>query len=442
MATIATIPRSQIERIQLYINNERLTLSAIKAQTGADFAINGTLYDMAKWLPVMHYRADGVTHSSDQYDTYHGYGWDAGNDIRVVMSRSKNGVRNYICGTDLIVDGKPCDPLYYDPAAGGVRGRTAIALKGDNLILYCVGDGQVGRCSPEELRGELVALGVDSAVMLDGGLSSQCIFPSASVTSSRIVENVILIYLTPKEVQPTMPNYDCTVFLDPGHGGSTGLLRDCSNGSPDGTYKEHVFSLDLAQRIKKLLQEQGIRVVMSRETDMYVALTKRAALANRAKATLFLSIHTNAAANGGWADPSGLVAYTYAEGGKRDELAKAILSSVKAAGVKTFGQELYHAKFVVLRDTDMPACLVEYGFHTNKNDVALLKDNAYRDKLALATAKAIVVDYLKKTWIESSSPAEKKYTVEIATFSNRAAAQAVVDKLKEIGVTAKITEKE
>lgn len=437
MATIATIPRSICERIQLYINNERMTLSAIRAQTGADYAINGTLYDLSRWLPVMHFRADGVTHSSDPYN-YYGYGWDGGSDIRVVQSKDKSSVRNYICGVELVRDGKPCQTLYYDPAVGGVRGRTAIALKGDNLILYCVGDGQSGRCSPEELRGELVALGVDSAVMLDGGLSSQCIFPSASVTSSRIVENVILVYLKQKEVQP-MPNYDCTVFLDPGHGGSTGLLRDCSNGSPDGTYKEHVFSLDLAQRIKKILQEQGIRVVMSREADMYVALAKRASLANRAKATLFLSIHTNAAANGGWADPSGLVVYTHDAGGKRDELARDILNRVKEAGVRTFGQELYHnKKFVVLRDTNMPAVLVEYGFHTSRSDVALLKSDSYKDKLALATAKAVVIDYLKKPWIAAAE--KKTYVVEFGSFSNAAAAQALVDKLKDVGITATIKE--
>lgn len=437
MATIATIPLTDIDRIQLFINNERMTLSAIKAATGADYAINGTLYDMSRWLPVMHFRSDGVTHSSDPYN-YYGFGWNEGADIKATQSKDKNSVRNYICGVELVRDGKPCQTLYYDSATGGVRGRTAIALRKGHLILYCVGDGQVGRCTPEELRSELCALGVDSAVMLDGGGSSQCIFPNASVTASRIVENVILVHLKPKEVKP-MPNYDCCVFLDAGHGGSTGLLRDCSNGSPDGTYKEHIFSLDLAQRIKALLQKQGIRVVMSRETDMYVALSTRAKLANSAKATLFLSIHTNAAANGGWADPSGLVAYTCAEGGKRDELAKAILKRVKEAAVKTFGQELYHAKFVVLRDTEMPACLVEYGFHTNRNDVALLKSDVYRDKLALATAKAIVVDYLRKGWKETEQSG-KTYTVTVAKFSSKAAAQAVVDKLKEIGVNATITE--
>ena len=341
MATIATIPLADIERIQLFINNERMTLSAIRAATGADYAINGTLYDMSRWLPVMHFRSDGVTHSSDPYN-YFGFGWNEGADIHVVQSNNKNSVRNFICGVELVRDGKPCQTLYYDSATGGVRGRTAIALRKGHLLLYCVGDGQVGKCTPEELRSELVALGVESAVMLDGGASSQCIFPDGAVVSpsGRIVENVILIHLKKKE-EPKMADYK--VMLDPGHGGS-----DNSNGSPDGKYKEHVFSLDLAKRIKALLEEQGIRVVMTRETDMSVGLQQRAALANSANATCFISIHTNASAGGGWSSPSGAVAYTYAPGGKRNDLANDILVRLREAGVKIFGSALYHAGFAVL----------------------------------------------------------------------------------------------
>ncbi len=442
MATIAVIPREKIDRIQLFVNNERMTLAAIKAQSGADYAINGTLYDMGRWLPVMHYRVDGHTMVSDPYN-YYGYGWDSGADVKVTQSRDKNSVRNYVCGVELVRDGKPCSKLYYDSAVGGARGRTAIAIKGDDLILYCVGDGQAGRCTPEELRGEMVALGAQSAVMLDGGLSSQCIFPTGAVASSRIVENVILVYVK-KEEKDMPPDYECTVCLDPGHGG-----KDNSNGAPDGSYKEHEFTLDLAKRLRKLLLEQGIKVVMTRESDTYIDLQPRCNIANNANATLFLSIHTNAVA-GGWNSSSGLCAYTYAEGGKRNDLANAILSRMKEYGVKLFSTPLWHKGFHVLKYTNMPACLVEYGFHTSKEDVALLKSSAYRDKLALATAKGIC-DYLHKTWKETEKPAEpeqpkdeqpkRKYTVQFAVFDDKNAAQKVVDKLAEIGIQAVVAEK-
>ena len=83
----------------------------------------------------------------------------------------------------------------------------------------------------------------------------------------------------------------------------------------------------------------------------------------------------------------------------------------------------------------MPAVLIEYGFHTSKDDVELLQSSAYRDKLAIATARA-VCDYLKKPWREVG----KKYVVTVAAFTSRASAQAVVDKLKEIGISATIKE--
>jgi len=430
MATIAVIPREKIDRIQLFVNNERMTLSAIRSATGADYAINGTLYDMARWMPVMHYRVDGQTMVSDPYN-YYGFGWDTGADIRVVESKDKSSVRNYICGVELIRDGNLCHTLYYDSALGGVRGRTAIALtKSGGLMLYCVGDGEVGRCTPEELRGELLALGAQSAVMLDGGLSSQCIFPNGRVDSSRVVENVILVY-TKREGEKPMADTKYTVCLDPGHGG-----KDNSNQSPDGSYHEHEFSLDLGKRIKKLLEAQGIKVIMTRDSDTFIDLRPRCAISNGAKADMFLSVHSNAVA-GGWNTPSGLCAYTYAVGGERDRIATAILVRMMEGGIKLFGQKLYHQGFSVLKYTDCPAVLIEYGFHTNREDVALLKDASYRDKLALLTAKGIC-DYFNVPWREEG---DKKYTVEITSeIRSKTIAQTAVEKLKEIGIAAVIKE--
>ena len=394
MAMIATIPLSKIERIQLFVNNERMSLAAIKSISGADYAINGALYNMSTWWPVMHFRVDGITLSSDAYN-YYGYGWNE-KDISVVQSADKNSVRNFICGVELVRDGRLCD-LYYDAAVGGVRGRSAIGLTKDgDLILYCVGDSQTGKCTPEELRSEMLSIGAKSAVMIDGGGSAQCIFPDGSVSANRIVQNVILVYLKPQDEKPKPKEEekptDYLVCLDPGHGGT-----DNTNSSPDRSYYEHEFTLDLAKRIRPLLESQGIQVALTRGGDSSVDLKPRADFANSINATLYLSIHSNAAATGSWASPSGLVVYTYDVGGKRDDLANAILSRMREAGVKIFGSSLYHAKFAVLKYTNMPACLVEYGFHTNKDDVALLKSSAYRDKLAVATAKAIC-DYLRKPW--------------------------------------------
>ncbi len=423
MAQIATIPIPKIEKIQLYVNTAKKSLAAIKAETGAEYALNGGFFDLSTWKPVMHLRVDGKTHSSDQYN-YNGFGWNEA-DIRSIESKDKIKVKNFICGVEL-VHSKMSAQMYYDKSSvGGTRGRSAIALKDGSLLLYCVGDKETGRCTPEELRSEMLSLGVDYAVMLDGGQSSQCDFNGKRIIGGREVQNLILVYLKKEQTMKTP-----LVFLDPGHGGT-----DKSNGAPDGSYKEHEFSLDMGLRIRSLLTAQGVRVGMTREVNATVSLTGRAALANEANADLFVSLHSNASGNT-WSNSRGLVVYTCAEGGTRDVMAKNIIKRMKEAGVKTFGYELYHQKFTVIWKTTMPACLIEFLFHTNKEDVALLQDPAYRDKMAVAAAKGIC-DTLGITYKEKT---KTKYTVTVATLDSMEDAQKVVDKLREIGVTATIKE--
>lgn len=179
------------------------------------------------------------------------------------------------------------------------------------------------------------------------------------------------------------------VCVDPGHGPGT------VNGSPDGTYKEREFAWDMGQRLKPLLEAAGVEVVLTRTEDTKPSLTERSGVSNDAGADLLVSLHTNAAGNGGWYEPSGLLIYTSAAGetAGRNRAARAILARMDQAGVKLFGGGLTHTRWTVLVKADAPAVLIEYGFHTNREDVALLKDSAYRDKLAQATALGIL-DYL------------------------------------------------
>ena len=174
-----------------------------------------------------------------------------------------------------------------------------------------------------------------------------------------------------------------TVCLDPGHGPTT------VNGSPDGTYKEQEFAWDLYTRIRPLLLRRGVRVVVTRTQDDKPSLTARAQVSNNAGADLFLSLHTNAAGNSGWSAPRGFLALTSASGNApRNAAAQAIIQEARAAGVVVRGSGLSHnATLTVLAKTKAPAVLIEYGFHTNREDVALLKTSAYRDKLAEATAR-------------------------------------------------------
>lgn len=184
----AAVPLASVRSIQVYINSPRRTLAAVKAATGADYILNGTLYNMRTGAVNCHLKVDGKALAKPPYTVY-GYAWDTGPDIR--MEILPCGRRNYIACTPLILNGRPLAKLTYDPGQGGSRARSAIGLRGNSLALYC---SQAGR-TPERLRDELAAAGWSSAVMLDGGGSSQCDFNGRKITSSRKVQHLILVYL-------------------------------------------------------------------------------------------------------------------------------------------------------------------------------------------------------------------------------------------------------
>lgn len=391
---ITYIPLSSVERIELRVTNCRKTLSQVKAETKAHYVLNGGMWN-PDGTPCPLLKVGGAMLSGTPWRPM-GYAWDKGPDIR--MTSEHEGADNFIAVTALIASGKPVDKPSYGSAQGGKRGRSAIGLRGGSLALYCSGDGTGDVTTPEELRDELAGLGWASAVMLDGGGSSQCDFGGERITASRKVHNWICVWLkqggaeTPPE-EEDKPMSKHTVCLDPGHGPGN------VNGSPDGTYKEWEFTWDIAQRIKPLLEAQGVGVVLTKTADNYTSLTERANISNKAKPDCFVSIHTNAAGEGGWSSASGLEIYTSAGPmtAQRNVLASGLVNAFHAAGVTLRSEPIKHEMYTVLAKTDAPACLIEYGFHTNKADVEYLKDTKYRDKLAEATAKGICT-YLNVNW--------------------------------------------
>lgn len=164
------------------------------------------------------------------------------------------------------------------------------------------------------------------------------------------------------------------VCLDPGHGGrETGAVH---NG-----VTEKDANLDIALRARTVLEQEGYHVVMTRETDMYVSLKERCAIANASHAAAFVSIHNNArptAAQG----TTTFCTQTSPEGRK---LATSVLHEVvdrihrPDRGVET-------ANYYVLRNTSMPATLLEGVFLTDTKDAALLKQPAFRQQIAEGVA--------------------------------------------------------
>lgn len=389
---IADIPLSSIARISILFGSGR---SMAQVKGDADYILNGGFYDMDTGKPVGHLKAGGKVLSKEEWTSW-GYAWETGQDLSMVQLPAT--AANYLSGVPLLTPWDGLDSkLSYPAAVGGYRPRTAIAMAGDKLLLYCA-DSPI---TPERLRQELCGLGANTALMLDSGGSSQCDFGGENkITSTRRVHNYIAVWLkksTDKEDKPMGKK----VVLDPGHGVETAGKR-----SPDGTYLEHEFNLDMACLVKTYLEMHGVEVVLTRTDEHDVSLADRVAISNATKPDLFVSLHSNASGDGStWTAPDGYGIYTSAAGEKADRniAANDILNRAMEAGVKLWGS-LHHARYYVLVNTVAPAVLIEHGFHTNKAETEKLKTPEYRALLAQVDAKGIL-DYLGIAWVDEPATA-------------------------------------
>ena len=401
---IAVLPLADIDRISILMGGKQ-TMEQVKGD--ADYILNGGFYDMRTGKPVGHLKAGGKVLAAEGWNCW-GMTWDAGGDIRMDVVPDR-GCANYISGLELLTrDMGPNGQISYPAEQGGKRGRSALGLASDKLILYCSGDGTEDACNPAKLRDELVELGCDRAIMLDSGGSSQCDFAGKRISSSRRVHNYIAVWLKKKEDKPMGKTYK--VVLDPGHGVETAGKR-----SPDGSYLEHEFNLDMARRVKAHLERHGVSVTLTRTTEKDIPLSVRVLTSNSVEPDLFVSLHSNADGNGkDWTTPDGFGIYTSVRGetAERNKAARAILARAKEDGIKLWGDGLFHdgddgkKDIAVLWRTVAPAVLIEHGFHTNKAETEKLKTPEYRSLLAQVDAKGIL-DYLGIAWVdEPATPTE------------------------------------
>jgi N-acetylmuramoyl-L-alanine amidase len=188
-----------------------------------------------------------------------------------------------------------------------------------------------------------------------------------------------------------------TVILDVGHGGTDRGAR--------GHYpycEEKKICLLTARLVKQNLDQLGYHVVMTRNTDQFISLPKRVEIASQAQANIFVSVHFNSSRS-----PEAQGIEVFFCDSKEDKtrtsasrkLADTILSrlirrtAAHSRGVKK-------GNFYVIRETSMPAVLVEGGFISNPEERALLKSRDYQEKLARGIADGID-QYFKARWKKS-----------------------------------------
>ncbi len=226
-----------------------------------------------------------------------------------------------------------------------------------------------------------------------------------------------------------------TLVIDPGHGGN-----DPGAVSRDGKSYEKTFTLDIANRLSEKIKAgcPGVNVILTRDCDKTVALNDRAAIANKADANLFMSIHINSSPKTG---PNGFSVHVLGQSSKKDrdlfaynmdvckrensvilleddyskkyqgydpsdpesfifmqlmqnshleqslEFAQMVSESLNRGPI-TANRGIWQDPFLVLWKTAMPAVLVEVGFISNSTDLTVLKSAAERDKIADALCKA------------------------------------------------------
>jgi len=224
-----------------------------------------------------------------------------------------------------------------------------------------------------------------------------------------------------------------TVVLDPGHGGhDRGAV--CRYGY------EKDFALDVARKLRPLLQAKGLRVIMTREGDYFVPLEVRAQIANAARNSIFVSIHFNAtdrdpnatgfeifsftprgapSTSDDWVTPTALSMQAGSEVDGQSMALSACIYHSLLGHIPEFDRGIKRARFAVLRLTRVPAVLVEGGFLTERGESQLIAKKDWRGKLAQAIGVGIenyhalgvkkqppmlVADYRRQTKLEPTEP--------------------------------------
>jgi N-acetylmuramoyl-L-alanine amidase len=183
------------------------------------------------------------------------------------------------------------------------------------------------------------------------------------------------------------------IVIDAGHGGDD--RGTSSTTTPK--YQEKSLNLSTAMFLKEYLQKMGYQVKMTRSDDTFIPLATRSLIANNYNSKLFLSVHYNAAFS---EQADGIEVYYYQseEDKARSISSKKLADSVLAqiidkTGAKSRGVK--HGNLAVIRETTMPAILVEGGFMTNSQEMDKIKDPAYIKQIAFGIALG-VDQYLQK----------------------------------------------
>ena len=214
------------------------------------------------------------------------------------------------------------------------------------------------------------------------------LFPIIALFSLSICAVLALVLVGGEEViyelqQLNFVPDEKTVCIDPGHGGT-------SSGATLGSRLEKDDTLRLSLLVRDILEERGYTVVMTRDNDSDVSLADRCKIANKARASLFVSIHRNSSTS---PDATGMEMWVHSSNPTDDTLlAQNILDCLDTLNITNRGihsgyRDGADMNYYINRHTKMPSVLAEIDFISNKNDNKNYDENI--DEYALAIANGI-----------------------------------------------------
>ncbi len=189
----------------------------------------------------------------------------------------------------------------------------------------------------------------------------------------------------PIEEQKSTP----VIFIDAGHGGNDGGCVE------DGVIEKDI-NLTIARLVRDKLKELGYQVVMSRSVDRYVAKEDRVRKANEIQADIYVSIHQNSSDQ---RSVNGMEVWYDGTDAQRDSRRLALLVSQQTARSTKAVERMVRgdADFHVTGSTQMPACLIETGFLSNREERTKLASADYQEQIASGIVKGIEYYFHPKT---------------------------------------------
>ncbi len=170
-----------------------------------------------------------------------------------------------------------------------------------------------------------------------------------------------------------------TVVLDPGHGGS-------DPGAQRGDLREKDMTMGITLKLKKELEKQGLRIILTRSDDTFVSLEDRVRITNEVKPDAFVSVHINSLESD--SEICGIETYY------QNDCSKVLAQKIHQALVGQLevpDRSVRKARFYVVNHTPHPAILAEVGFISNKKEREKLMSGEYQGRVAEALSQGIII---------------------------------------------------